>query len=363
MPIHDLGYRPWQGRRHVGRLNWLVIAHSGLRLAWKNPWLRRMLMVAWVPALTLGLCFFVYEQYSDDILGEGSELGLILKNVAGLQEEDVEYKDEELWDDLSRPHQLVPPEHPRRSGPLTPPIPVDPGDFRKQVWAVSPAVRHTIQSMLDDPQAARHDVWALLLLTFFQYPQGILMVLIVGLIAPQLISKDVRSRAFLLYFSRPIGRGEYILGKSIVVWCYLALITTVPALVLYVVGVFLSPTWTVVQDTWDLPLRILAASAVLLIPTTALALMFSSLTSETRYAGYAWFCVWALGWVTYLFLLMTEQFWTEVSLIHMLWKVEGWVFGLEDDFTTVMWPLIILVGLTVFSIVVINRRVSAPMRI
>ncbi len=69
-----------------------------------------------------------------------------------------------------------------------------------------------------DPSTARHEVWSLLLMTFFRYPQAVLMVLLVGMIAPPLISQDFRSRAFLLYFSRPITPVEYVFGKAMVVW-------------------------------------------------------------------------------------------------------------------------------------------------
>ena len=149
-----------------------------------------------------------------------------------------------------------------------------------------PQARQVAESLNVDPKSAsqeeldqaRHHVWAWLLQTLFRYPQGVLMVLVVGLVAPPLIAQDVRSRAFLLYFSRPLTRGEYILGKAAVVWCYLLLITTLPALTLYVMAVLFSPDLSVVEHTWDLPLRILAASAVLMIPTTAVALFFSSLT-------------------------------------------------------------------------------------
>ena len=54
--------------------------------------------------------------------------------------------------------------------------------------------------------------------------------------------------------------------------------------------------------------------------------------------------------------------WTHVSLIHMLWNVQGWVFGL-DDWGNV-WGSVVLLGvLTVFSMIVMVRRVSAPIRV
>ena len=193
------------------------------------------------------------------------------------------------------------------------------------------------EAWLNNPAGSRHAVWSLLLMTFFRYPQGTLMVLLVGMIAPSLVSLDFRSRAFLLYFSRPITPFEYIVGKAMVVWCYLAAITTLPALTLYVLGVLLSPEIGVVLETWDLPFRILGASLVLMVPTTALALFFSSMTSESRYAGFAWFAVWGLGWAAYANLeaVSAGKQWSMISLYHMLGRVQAWVFGLSTDINDV----------------------------
>jgi ABC-2 type transport system permease protein len=232
-----------------------------------------------------------------------------------------------------------------------------------------------IQSIMTDPAGSRREVWAYLLLTLFRYPQGLLMVLVVALVAPPLISRDMQSRAFLLYFSRPLGRIDYVLGKMIVVWTYLALITTVPALSLYVLGVFLSPDFSVVGHTWDLPLRILGASVWLIVPTTSLALCFSSMTKESRFAGFAWVAVWALGWAAYANLTALdlhgnrwshggfESRWTLISLYHSLGRVQTWVFGLEKNFTSVQAPITLLTILTLVSLAVLLRRISAPLRV
>ena len=235
----------------------------------------------------------------------------------------------------------------------------------------SRAAREFLSEMLSQDALSfdRHHVWSLLLSNFFRYPQAILMALVVGIIAPPLIAHDVRTRAFMLYFSRPLTRIEYILGKMAVLWGYLLAITTLPALLLYLLGVFLSPQLVVVAQTWDLPLRILAASAVFIIPTTALALAISSLTSESRYATFAWFAIWAAGWVTYAMLnanipgSRTAERGTLASLYHTLGRVQHWVFGLEQSFANVSPAAIELAAITVISLAILFRRVSSPMRI
>ena len=51
MPLHDVGYRPWQGRRSGSLAAILVIASTGIKLAWTSRWLRRAVFFAWSPAL------------------------------------------------------------------------------------------------------------------------------------------------------------------------------------------------------------------------------------------------------------------------------------------------------------------------
>lgn len=328
--VHRLGYRRWSGRLESGWMRWTVIASVGIRRAWQSRWLRRMLFFAWLPAVWFGVGFFLWEQ-------------------AALYPE---------WRQTLTPFlQGMPP---------TP-------EFNQ--------IRESVRT--GDLESSRHTVWAWLLQTLFRNPQGVLMVMVVGLIAPPLISQDVRSRAFLLYFSRPLTRGEYLLGKLATLWTYLAVISTLPALVLYVLGVLLSPNLSVMSATWDIPFRIVAASIVLMLPTSVLALCFSSLTQESRYAGFAWFAVWVLGWFTYgaavsaealnaqhdairtgrsIQEVLEQSSWTHVSLYHTLGRVQSWVFGFVD-FREVLVSTVILTVVTVIALAILLRRISAPMRV
>lgn len=317
MAVHDLGYRGWSGIQAPSWGPTIAVASFGVRCAWQSRWLRRMVFLAWLPTVWFALGFFIWEQ-------------------------SLLYQD---WQEGIRPFlQGAPP---------------------------------NLRVLLDNANgmgSARHSVWAWLLQTFFRYPQGFLMVLVVGQIAPRLISQDIRSGAFHLYFSRPVTRSEYILAKFLTVWFYLALISTLPALALYMGGVLLSPQFDVLLATWDLPLRILAASALLAVPTAAVALSFSAMTQESRYAGFAWFAIWVLGWVAYGVMTSaglasgaSQGFdeispWTNVSPYHLLGNLQTWVFGF-DDFADVRWSALILAIVTVVSLAILYRRVSAPMRV
>jgi ABC-2 type transport system permease protein len=317
MPIHDLGYRSWDVPPQAMGLRWFVIGRTGIRNAWKNKWLGRSLVFLLLPVALVGTGIFFFEQASEQ---PGTRMA-----------------------------------------------------FARAI-AQYPGTSELANEIMVNPDSVRHDVWSYLIYAFFSYPQAVGMVMIVGLIAPRLIAQDVRSRAFLLYFSRPLTPREYVLGKAMTICFYLALITTVPALVLYLLGIALSPGISVVMDTYDLPVRIILASLVLIIPTTSLALCFSSLTSESRYAGYMWFATWILGWVLFsvmrtVIVLQTsltqvafESNWSLLSLYHTLGEVQVWVFGLQPDFSKVVPSLVLLVAITVLSWSILMRRVTAPLR-
>jgi ABC-2 type transport system permease protein len=321
MPVRDLGYREWEGEYRPETERWWATAETGVRLAWRSMWLRRMLLVAWLPAIIWGLAFFAFENAAS-------------RGVPA--------------DALQIPaFRMLP-------------------DFD----AVSSDLNN------QDLSASRHAVWAWLLSGFFRYPQGTLLVMVVGLVAPPLIAQDIRSRAYMIYFSRPITIMEYVLGKASVIAAYLAMITTLPALALYVLGVLLSPDLSVLLYTWDLPLRILVSSVVLMVPTISLALCYSALTQETRYAAFAWFATWILGWVAYLQLSLTDMAgmgtssrfaivdrWSLLSLYHSVGRVQSWVFGLERNVEMAVSSALLLTIITVVSFGVLLWRVKAPLRI
>lgn len=317
MPIHDLGYRKWDEPPQAIGLRWFMIGKTGIRNAWKNKWLGRSMVFLLFPVAMVGTSIFFFEQASEQP-GTRVAFARTLAQYRGTAE--------------------------------------------------------LANEVVIDPDSVRHDVWSYLIFAFFSYPQAVGMVMIVGLIAPRLIAQDVRSRAFLLYFSRPLTPREYVLGKAMTIWFYLALITTIPALALYLLGIALSPGLSVVVDTYDLPVRIVLASLVLIVPTTSLALCFSSLTSESRYAGLMWFATWILGWVlfsvmrtvdvlqTNLTQVAFENNWSLISLYHTLGEVQVWVFGLQPDFTKVLPSIVLLTVITVMSWSILMRRVTAPLR-
>lgn len=372
MPIHDLGYRAWPGKYSSDLFRFWVIASSGIRVVGRNTWVRRVLLAAWLPTIGLAAIIFGYERLLENrgAAWTSSEFG---RSAYG-----------ELASELQ--------------------------DGDVVVEALTK----------EDLQEGRHLMWSWLLSTFLRVPQAVMAMLVIGMIAPPLIARDVRTRAFLMYFSKPIGRLEYVFGKMMIVSIYLIFITTVPALGCYLFGVALSSDLSVLADTWDLPFRILLASLIFIVPSVSVALMFSSLTSESRFAAFAWFAFWGLGFIAWhvTYGVMSgearrnahaqwtsqqsyhgPQRWTSeglgsglvdlnqpshqqlvaeiaqaqdeiarhpmslVSLYDTLVRLQRWVFGLETRWSAI-WPsMLVTVSVTLFAWFILLRNVSAPTRV
>lgn len=323
MPIHNLGYRPWSGTTAPSATRWTVIAEIGIRRAWQSTWLRRMMFFAWMPSLIFGIMIFVFEQFEQTRQSHNSEFYVWFVDLAI----------------ATRPE--------------------------------SGALVSEIERIFDadgTPEERRHLMWSMLLLGLFRRCQPCILIPVIAVIAPPLISQDFRSRAFLLYFSRPLSKVQYIVGKGATIMFFLALITLLPSLLLFAFGVLLSPGLSVLESTWDFPFRILFVSLAISIPSTSIALMMSSLTSESRFASFGWMSIWIFGFIAYQSVSGfstpgTSSLLQCVSLFHVFSDVAGWMLDPRLGISGIETRLILLTLLTAISLAVVYRRVSAPMEI
>ena len=364
MPVNHLGYRPWKAKLTSSLTRWWCISSSGITLAQKSALVKRMLFAAWLPVLYWGVAFFFIGQAME---GKVELLPLSVQNI-------VNRERNKLLPKVTRDEL-------RAAKSVSNRVAV--AALLKRQFNRIPQVDQLADNLLEgDESSSRNRVWCWLMMSFFRYPQGLMILFLVGAITPSLISRDIRSRAFLLYFSRPISKAEYILGKFFIPATLIALVTTLPAIGLYTFGVLMSPDLSVVMSTWDVPLRILLGTVVLVVPTVSVALMFSSLTQESRFASFSWFAFFTLGHAAWLAVVFsyalrkagaipfdarimeepTVKLWGLLSLYNNIGEVQGWVFGfspLEDA-----WPgLAVLLSITVVSLAIIYRQISSPMRV
>lgn len=359
MPIHNLGYRSWKGKVTSSLTRWWSISESGIRLAQQVPWVKRVVFAAWLPVLYWGMGFFVVGQALEGKISLDDRQPAIERRFRELKQHLPPQAKETA--SIANRHAVA--------------------HILRRQFQKMPKVEQLAKALESgDEVQARNRIWCWLLMTFFRYPQGILILFLIGTIAPALISRDIRSKAFLLYFSRPIGKLDYIVGKFCIPATFIVLVTTLPAMTLYLFGILMSPDLSVFWSTWDVPLRIAAGTAFLVLPTVALALMFSSLTQETRFASFGWFAFFTLGhgaWMAIAFsislkkgLAMDPMLWEEpevkrwgmLSLYNNIGEVQGWVFGFSK-WSEVFPNVMVLAAITAGALLIMYRQISSPLRV
>jgi len=112
-------------------------------------------------------------------------------------------------------------------------------------------------------------------------------ILLTATAGSSLISEDIESKSITLYYSSPIERIDYFLGKFGIIGCIISLITVLPSTVLYWVLVLIL-SLPVKGNLWIWGASLLN-SVFLIIFLGILILFLSSLTKKGRYSGASFF--------------------------------------------------------------------------
>jgi ABC-type transport system involved in multi-copper enzyme maturation permease subunit len=137
-------------------------------------------------------------------------------------------------------------------------------------------------------------IWQLLFSKFL-IVQLIPVAIVVAYVGPELISHDLRMRALQIYFSRPLTRADYLLGKLMVIGVFVAMLTLVPGVLLYIVGVVLERSIHIVGETYTVLLGVVGAYVLITLVAGAVMLACSSLSRRSGYVAIAWAMLIILG--------------------------------------------------------------------
>lgn len=235
MPIFDQGYQHWQGPLTNYGWRWWAIARHGVRATLKGKIIKVMLLGAWMPAIAL----------------------VVVLALWGLLEQQAETV-------MNLVRQMLP--------------------------------KDILDSVLAKPQEYRSAVWTIAYTYFFQAELFWSMFLVLA-VGPSLISKDLRFNALPLYFSRPIRRIDYFIGKLGVIAFFIAATTIVPAVVAYLAGLAFSLDLTVFRDTHRLLWGSFLYGLIITLSAGTLILAMSSLSRRSIYVGITWagFCLLSLA--------------------------------------------------------------------
>lgn len=114
---------------------------------------------------------------------------------------------------------------------------------------------------------------------FFSYQSHIVMI-VLALAGSILIGNDMRFGSLPFYLSKPLSRWHYLLGKGLAVAVFINLLTTLPALILFVQWGLLE-SWDYFYESIDLLLGILGYGAVVTLTLTLLLLATATCLRKT----------------------------------------------------------------------------------
>ena len=199
--------------------------------------------------------------------------------------------------------------------------------------------------------------------------QGTVVMMLLALAGELLVGGDFRSGALPFYLSKPIGRAEYFLGKFTAAFSLTALITLVPAVVLFIEFGAFSESFAYYRDNLRILRAIVLHGLLMSVVPAILLLGIAALLRRMVAIILAW------GGIFIFLPAMVD------SILHIqargggadpwawrllnIWADLRWIsnvlFGIQDDVYGERWPWAALV-LSVacgLSILVFWRKVSA----
>lgn len=187
----------------------------------------------------------------------------------------------------------------------------------------------------------------------------IFTLLLISLIAgSELISKDIKTNAVSLYFSRPIGKLDYIAGKMSVIGFYMLCVTLAPGVILVVVKAVFSPSFT--MSTLSL-LSCAAFSFVVSVFFSSFTLLVSSFTDNSRFVSVIIFVVYFLGLAVYG--MLKEFFRSDIFSFVSIAMLVDWAgnlfFGRAEGFRIIdLIATIYMVLLSIFFVFLLHAQIG-----
>lgn len=151
-----------------------------------------------------------------------------------------------------------------------------------------------------------------------------------------LISSDLKFKAFPLYFARPLSRGDYLLGKFSVILFYLLLFTLVPGILLLVFKMIFTGSLAVAPK---LLLAVLVFPLLECVFLASLTLSLSILSANTKFIQIAIFLVYMFSnnLAQMLKHIFKSDYFFMISLQSNIEQMGSFFFGLQPKFSYPAW--------------------------
>jgi ABC-2 type transport system permease protein len=176
-----------------------------------------------------------------------------------------------------------------------------------------------------------------------------------------LIANDRRANALQIYLSKPLTRAEYVFGKLAVLLTFLLLTNWVPAVVLLIVQIMFSGSFTFVLNNLSLFPSITLFAFIQAIAMSMAMLALSSLSRSSRYVGILYAAVNFFSEAVFgvLFVITRSRYMAGVSMPRNLAAIGDVVFRLPSgrQNAPALEAFVIIALLIAASALILERRV------
>ncbi|HEY3914503.1 MAG TPA: hypothetical protein VGN61_08460 [Verrucomicrobiae bacterium] len=278
MPLHDIHYKHWTGT-HLGiwARRW-VIARNGLAACLQNKMMRNFIVMCWVLGLSMSALMFLIGQLlvPDSIVAQ--------------------------WT----------------------------GKFNQQLQLF---VNLLMTWLTDHPEISVATTQNVLFYFFTTYTMPF-SIFVLGLAMPSLVTRDLASNAILIYSSKAVTRGDYLLGKFCTAFGILTMTWLGPVCAAWFLGNLLAPDWRFFWHARAALGHILVYVITSMVILSALALGVSSISSREKATPAVWFMWWIIGGVIQPIALHTRPWLRHLSFSYDLRQIGLSTFHLGSDLKT-----------------------------
>lgn len=192
--------------------------------------------------------------------------------------------------------------------------------------------------------------------------EGLLFMIVIVLVfaGAGLISDDLKYNSLQLYFSRPLKKKDYFIGKAAVIVFFLFIVTLIPGLVFIIMKIVFSGSFKFFTSYPWLILSVIAYSILVTAFFAFYSLFLSSISKNRRYVAILIFGLYFFSDIIYeiFYGIFKSPYFSLFSLKINLQQVGAFIFNQKTQYT-VSWvySLLIIIGICILAALVLKKKI------
>lgn len=189
-----------------------------------------------------------------------------------------------------------------------------------------------------------------------------LLVLVLAFGAAGLVSDDLKHGSLQLYFARPLGKKDYVVGKMAVVAFFVVMATALPGLLLVAFKLIFAGSFAFLRAYPWLPLSILGYSALLTVFFGCYIMLLSASSANARYAVVLIFGVYYFSGVLAALLkgIFRSPYMSLFSLPSDIGQAAAALFGQKPPLPfPAVWSFAVLAAVCGLAAAVLDRKIRS----